>query len=65
MKFIRFPVKLEFNLRALSLRNAYALGTITGASIRGWNQLLCLDFGDRWIRLKENLREKKFFLEKF
>jgi hypothetical protein len=31
MKFIRFPVKLEFNLGARFLRNAYAMGTIAGA----------------------------------
>jgi len=44
MKFIRFPVKLEFNLCARLLLNAYAMGTIAGARIRGWKQLLCFLF---------------------
>lgn len=58
MKFIRDPVKLEFNLcTPFSTRFAlgrYRLGTIAGARSRGWNDLLCLGFGDCWVRKVEN-----------
>jgi|AGTN01.1.fsa_nt_gi hypothetical protein len=50
MKFIRDPVKLEFNLCALFSTlfalSRYRVGTIAGAQPRGWNDLLCLGFGE-------------------
>jgi hypothetical protein len=58
MKFIRDPVKLEFNLCApfstLFALSRYRVGTIAGAQPRGWNDLLCLGFGDCLARKVEN-----------
>lgn len=69
MKFIRFPVKLEFNLctRDLSIfvRTRYRSGTIAGAQLRGWNQLLCLGFRERSVRKEENFLERNFFCRIF
>lgn len=69
MKFIRFPVKLEFNLctldRRLLVRDGYTSGTIAGARCRGWNQLPCLDFGERSVRKMEKFLGRKIFLQNF